>query len=225
MAAVGTAWLILAFLVAVIEGCAFDPDYYEREYRKNDAAAYVGVTQQTLDEATAVLLEYLQGKRPDLEYEAEIGGVVRSYYNEREKLHMADVRILNERAVLFMRLGFIFGGALTAGAFLISREKYRVFGACFCAVAAVLAAFIALGLWAAVDFSGFWVQFHHVFFSNDLWLFDPRQSLLIRMFELQFFFDLVTWILVWFLSVTAAVLIVTGTAYQRGKRHAKEVAR
>ena len=37
-----------------------------------------------------------------------------------------------------------------------------------------------LALWAALDFTSFWTAFHLAFFSNDLWLMDPRVSRMIR---------------------------------------------
>ena len=48
-----------------------------------------------------------------------------------------------------------------------------------------------LALFAALDFNTFWTNFHRVFFTNDLWLLDPRTDILIQMVPGQFFFDLV----------------------------------
>ena len=48
---------------------------------------------------------------------------------------------------------------------------------------APLAMLIPLGafaLWAAIDFNGAFTFFHHLLFTNDLWLLDPRTDLLIR---------------------------------------------
>ena len=44
-----------------------------------------------------------------------------------------------------------------------------------------------LVLWAAVDFDGLFVTFHRVFFSNDLWLLNPREHLLIMLMPTPFF--------------------------------------
>lgn len=221
LAAAGTVLLVLAFLISVIETAAFDPAYYDREYEKNETALYVGVTDDTLSEATYNLLAYLRGQRDSLNMQAEVDGEQREYYNEREKLHMEDVRDLNLGALNFMWTGYLLGGVLVISAFALSKKKYQVWGAVFWSILGVLAAFAAIGLWGAADFSSFWVSFHHVFFSNDLWLFDPRQSLLIRMFEEQFFFDLVGEILAWFLSVTAVALVVSGVLYRRGRKRGR----
>ena len=34
---------------------------------------------------------------------------------------------------------------------------------------------------AAIDFNAVFVKFHHIFFDNDLWLFDPTEDYMIRM--------------------------------------------
>lgn len=217
-AAIGTILLVLAFLVSIVEAAAFDPAYYEHEYAKNGTAQYVGVPEETLNEATENLLRYLEGDRENLDMSVSIDGIEREYYNEREKLHMADVRDLNQNAVRFMWTGYIAGGALLAAAYFFSRRKYLVWAACFFAIVGVLAAFLAIGIWGAIDFTSFWIRFHHIFFRNDLWTFDPATSLLIRMFEEQFFLDLVGQILIWFLSGTAAVLVFTGFLAYKGKR-------
>ena len=36
------------------------------------------------------------------------------------------------------------------------------------------------GIWAAVDFGSAFTFFHHLLFTNDLWLLDPATDLLIR---------------------------------------------
>ena len=216
--AAGTVLLILGILVAIIELCGFDPGYYIAEYAKNDTAAYVGVSEETLDEATEVLLEYLQDKRDSLDLQAEVSGEEREFYNEREKLHMADVRDLNLGAVTFMWTALVCGGALTALAYVYFRPRWHAAKASFFAVLGVLGAFFLLGIFAAADFTSFWVGFHHVFFTNDLWTFDPRTSLLIRMFEEQFFFDLVARILIWFLSICAAILVAAFLFWRSGRR-------
>ena len=38
----------------------------------------------------------------------------------------------------------------------------------------------AFAIWAAADFSGAFTFFHHLLFTNDLWLLDPQTDLLIR---------------------------------------------
>ena len=51
--------------------------------------------------------------------------------------------------------------------------------------------FAFLGIWAYVDFNAFWTMFHEILFTNDLWLLDPRVSIMINMFPEEFWFGMV----------------------------------
>ena len=48
-----------------------------------------------------------------------------------------------------------------------------------------------LGLLFASDFTKYFTIFHEIFFTNDLWLFDPATDYMIRMLPEGFFYDMV----------------------------------
>ncbi len=221
---IGTAFLILAAMVGVVEAVAFDRGFYASEYDKLGSADYVGVERPVLDEATENLLSYLEGKRENLDMTADIGGQQREFYNEREKTHMVDVAVLNQNAVRFMWVMLPLGVVLIAAARLISKNSRLVWQAAFYSIIIVLAGFGVIAAWAAADFTSFWISFHHVFFSNDLWQFDPATSLLIRMFEQTFFFDMVGKILAIFIAGVLAALAVTGIMSAKRGRQLKKAA-
>ncbi|WP_066686677.1 TIGR01906 family membrane protein [Christensenella intestinihominis] len=220
MAAVGTVLVVLSAAVACISGAAFDKSFYREEYRKMDTAAYVGVTDPVLEQATDTLLDYLQGAAPSLDLAMENG---EEYYSQREKDHMVDVKALYQNAVLFMTVGFCVGGALIAGCFVWKKKHALapVLRSYFWATLGVLAFFACIGVWAAADFNNFWVSFHHVFFTNDLWLLDPAVSRMIRMFAETFFAGMVARILAWFLAIAVGTAAAAGIVYQRMKKHGR----
>ena len=220
LAAAGAVLIIVSAAVACISGTAFDKAFYREEYRKMDTAAYVGVTESVLGQATDTLLDYLQGNAASLDLAVENG---EEYYSQREKDHMVDVKALYQGAVCFMTAGFCAGGVLLAGCFLWKRKNALkpVLQSWFWAAAGVLAFFACIGIWAAVDFNSFWVSFHHVFFTNDLWLLDPASSRMIRMFQEEFFAAMVARILVWFLAIVIGSAAAAGIVYQRMKKHGR----
>ena len=112
---------------------------------------------------------------------------------------------------------------MLAGCFLWKRKNALkpVLQSWFWAAAGVLAFFACIGIWAAVDFNSFWVSFHHVFFTNDLWLLDPASSRMIRMFQEEFFAAMVARILVWFLAIVIGSAAAAGIVYQRMKKHGR----
>lgn len=85
---------------------------------------------------------------------------------------------------------------------------------------AVLGAFAALGLWAAIDFNGLFAAFHSLFFAAGSWTF-AWDSLLITMYPIAFWMGMgAVWLAVSVLL--SALCIVAGTLL---RRHAKAPVR
>jgi integral membrane protein (TIGR01906 family) len=129
-------------------------------------------------------------------------------FNERELTHMVDVKILLGRAMrLDLLLGLFLAGALGT---LLGRKESRqrtpfyLFTAALVAPALAVAALIVVPL----QFRWFFVEFHHLFFSGDSWLF-PRSDTLIQLFPETFWFNaLQSWLL---LTIGASVAIAVGS--------------
>ena len=65
----------------------------------------------------------------------------------------------------------------------------------------------------ASDFTKYFTIFHEIFFTNDLWLFDPSTDLMIRMLPEGFFYDMVMRIGLYFLgglAIFAAAFALIG---------------
>ena len=60
-----------------------------------------------------------------------------------------------------------------------------------------------------VDFNAVFVQFHHIFFDNDLWLFDPAEDYMIRMLPEGLFADMVLRIGILFVAGLVVLLIAS----------------
>ena len=93
--------------------------------------------------------------------------------------------------------------------FIFAKQKRDIFRGYVLSNYIFLAVFAAIAIYAAVDFTSFWTSFHHVFFTNDLWLLDPATDNLILMVPEQFFFDLVFRIVGWFVGIGALLYLVS----------------
>ena len=60
-----------------------------------------------------------------------------------------------------------------------------------------------------IDFNAVFVQFHHIFFDNDLWLFDPAEDYMIRMLPEGLFYDMVMRIGGLFAGMLILLLIIS----------------
>ena len=195
--------LIIAMLLVSIEMFALNSNFYKKEYKKLDTAQSIGISEEDLDRVTDVLINYTADKAPSLDVTAKIAGVEQQVFGEREKAHMVDVQALYVGARNVRTLCLIAAPILILIAFIISKAKaLRVLCRSFLITSgAFLALTAALTVFAVTDFNAFWTSFHHVFFTNDLWLLNPYTDVLIMMVPEQFFFDLVTSIIIRFISM------------------------
>ena len=221
---VGTAmmvFLLFALLIGIIELTIFgDRGFYRNQYEKLEVAREVSMEMDDLMEVTDQMLLYLQDKREDLVVVTTIAGEKREFFNEREKLHMEDVKDLNLGAVrvgwasliIFVILFIPFticlirgqrgtgNAAEPDGGSTVSETKKSSVGNIFsvylkCFLFAILFLLLVVGIGAAIvasDFSHYWTVFHKIFFSNDLWLLDPNTDLLINIVPEEFFVALVS---------------------------------
>ncbi|MBR3841914.1 MAG: TIGR01906 family membrane protein [Christensenellaceae bacterium] len=217
-AAMAGFFLLLGILFLSIDSWCFADAFYKKEYAKLGTAESIGISEEDLGNATDALLDYLQGKREDLVTYADFESVGEcEVFNEKEKLHMVDVRVLYLNArVLLLGLG---GIGLVILVFLFIKNKKKalipVLAGYMDANVILLAFAAAIGVFVLVDFDTFWTNFHHIFFTNDLWLLDPRTDVLINMVPGQFFFDLVFGIACSFLAVTLLLYAAAAIARKR----------
>lgn len=221
LSAVCGAFVVLGIILNCVNFFCFQKSFYQREYQKLDTAEQIGMSGADLQAATDALLDYLRGRREDLHVQATIGGQQREVFNQREILHMADVRTLYLWA---MRIGnglLILAAAFYLWAWIGGRDKAVVLGGYLQGNYILLGLIAALGIYAALDFNSFWTGFHKIFFTNDLWLLDPRTDLLIQMVPEQFFFDLVMRIVVSAAVIIAVLMVAAHLAKRRQKTESK----
>ena len=203
--------LSLALLMSVVDFWCFHTPFYEMEYQKNDTSAYTGMSSEDNLKATITLLDYLKDRRDDILVTAKVNGVEREVYNERETLHMVDVKQLYQNALLVRNVTLILGIVLLIYVMVSSKCSLKQFLQQGFVKGNLLIGGIVLfvAIWALADFDAFWTNFHLLFFDNDLWLLDPRTSIMINLFPGSFFFDLVIRIILLYVGILIAVGIYT----------------
>jgi integral membrane protein (TIGR01906 family) len=157
--------------------------------------------------AAAASAHYLLS-REGIDYLANLtdaGGI--PLFNERELTHMVDVKVLLGKAIMVdIVLGLVVAASLgILLGFEESRRRtpYYLFTAALVAPALAAAALIVVPL----QFRWFFVEFHHIFFEGETWLF-PRSDTLIQLFPERFWFNaLQSWLL---LVISASVALAIG---------------
>lgn len=207
LAAVSGIALMIALLLTAVDFCCFLKPFYHYEYETGKQAEKIGMSAEGLNAATDTLLDYLKDKRDDIIVETEVHGSVREVYNERETLHMKDVKNLYQKAVLVRN---ILACAALAGFLVLFFRDRRRFPSLLKdglkqGLLCLLMLVLFVSIWAIADFDSFWLNFHYVFFDNDLFLLDPNTSIMINMFPTTFFMHMVFMIIFVFALMAAAV--------------------
>lgn len=200
--------LIVFIFVRVVDFHCFNKNFYYSEYSKLNNAEIIGVSNEDLNLMTDDLLDYLKGYKPDLSLIVNVKGQNREAFNERETIHMIDVKALYDIVIFISNiclvLGLIILGILIYLKDLKNLDKHYLKVLMFCGFI-----FGFIGLMCLIDFDSFWISFHELIFTkNDYWLLDPRTSLLINMVPSQFFFDLVIRIVVTILIVIVVLYFI-----------------
>lgn len=187
--------LVLALLITSFQIAIYgDPDYafYEREYEKYNVTESLGMEMEDVMDVTEKMMDYLIGERPELSVITEVEGQTQDFFNEQDRLHMADVKNLFLGG-LSLRWWLLGGAAVLIILLVILKGDWKRIlpKAYFIALGIFLALTVVLGLLIASDFTKYFTIFHEIFFTNDLWLFDPATDYMIRMLPEGFFYDMV----------------------------------
>lgn len=142
------------------------------------AAEYPGMARMITD--------FLAGRIHEFQYIFTSGGSEWIGFHDYEAAHMTDCQhLIGLDGIVTLALA----GLLVLWVLLGLRNGERThFRKGFLTGTAIFTALVAAGaIWALIDFDGLFTTFHHLAFTNDLWLLDPRTDLLIRLMPEEFF--------------------------------------
>lgn len=192
--------LFISAILGIIFYNCFNLDFYKNFYLRENLAPSINTTDDELINNTTNLLEYLTNK-------AELNT---TWFSEKDILHMKDVRVLYNvsfNLMIFFIIIFILSTILIAlvyknyAMFYITKTFNKTLLA-FILLVIVLAGIISY------NFTSFWIKFHQLLFTNDLWLLSPEESNLIKMVPEQFFISLITTIILHILILFVSFLVV-----------------
>ena len=192
--------LFISAILGIIFYNCFNLDFYRNFYLRENLAPSINTTDDELINNTTNLLEYLTNK-------AELNT---TWFSEKDILHMKDVRTLYNLSfnlMIFFIIIFILSTILIAlvyknyTMFYITKTFNKILLA-FIILIIVLAGIISY------NFNSFWIKFHQLLFSNDLWLLNPDESNLIKMVPEKFFISLITTIILHILILFVSLFVL-----------------
>lgn len=192
--------LFISAILGIIFYNCFNLDFYKNFYLRENLAPSINTTDDELINNTTNLLEYLTNK-------AELNT---TWFSEKDILHMKDVRVLYNvgfNLMIFFIIIFILSTILIA----LVYKNYTMFYITKTFNKTLLAFIILIIILAGIisyNFNSFWIKFHQLLFSNDLWLLSPDESNLIKMVPEKFFISLITTIILHILILFISLFVL-----------------
>lgn len=164
---------------------------YEYDFNRYDIERRTGLPREELRRASDDIVDYFNNEDELLVTQVNFGNGDVPLYQQREILHMRDVKDLMlfvnnvERATFGFLLIFMIAGLVVRGWQFMPLLRRMMIGAGI----GTLITVISVGVATAISFDAVFTQFHLISFANDLWLLDPNNSYLLRIFPENFFLD------------------------------------
>lgn len=182
-----------------------------------DAPAVTGIPQSELVRGVDDLRAYLFDDRERLSLQVtNARGQQEPLFNEREVLHMRDVKNLLRGFFTAQAIALAVIAVYAVPRLILQRRAglNHLLRLTWYAMLGFLAFGVAFGVAAAIDFDALFTQFHLISFSNDLWLLDPRTDHLLQLFP-DPFWHLASSLLIG--GILAQVLIIAAVAKLGGR--------
>ena len=206
---------VVAMMCAVIAALAFsiwaavygDSHYgfYKKEYQKYEVTEDLDMNIDHVMYVTEHMMNYLIGKEEKLSVVTTVEGKEQDFFNERDRLHMRDVRNLFLGGIKVGGVCLIVAAAILTMFKKREKDWKRLFCRAYSIALGVwLVIGVLLGIAFSIDFTTCFTIFHKLFFTNNLWIFNPETDYMIRMLPEGFFSDMVIRIS----EVFGAVLVV-----------------
>lgn len=163
--------VLFVLLFSALEVNAFDMRYWKNYQAQFQIVEKTGKTEEEVKMASEDLVRYLKNGDDDL---------MEKHFNRRECTHMKDVyklfrlgRILRVIALAILVLSVLFK-CISKKTFLFGLYLWD-------------AVLLIVGIMISTNFSRAFIIFHKLFFTNDLWLLNPKTDWMIRLLPESFF--------------------------------------
>jgi len=164
---------------------------YQNGFEKYGISVVTGIDEQQLEGVAQHLIKYFNLKVDTAQYTVIREGQQFTMFNEKEIIHLEDVRNLIQLDYRIQLLVLLVMITCALVLLLGLKEKwFALIKSLFWGSIITLSLMIFLAFWAIIGFERLFILFHVVSFSNKLWILDPSKDYLIMMFPGGFFYDM-----------------------------------
>ncbi|MGB3368370.1 MAG: DUF1461 domain-containing protein, partial [Acidaminobacteraceae bacterium] len=163
-------FISIIILITSINQYSFNHEYYDKEFVKNDIVTATGMETEELKKVTKKITGYIGGVEEELNLVVNIDNKSLVMFNQKEINHMMDVKyifsVLKAIRSVFIILVLLFVVMIRKNELnKLYFSKALMYNGIF-----TIILFIGLLTMIYIDFTKYFVKFHEMFFTNDLWL-------------------------------------------------------
>ncbi len=189
-------WLFIlclpALLLTASIGIAVNSQWlYEYGFDKYNISQVTGLADSELEKAASGLIDYFNSGEEFIDTTVIKDGQPFTLFNQKEGAHLKDVKGLIQLDYWVLLGAGIYAVVYAAVSLSwLTRECRRKLAVSIINGSGLtLGLMLLLGLIALLDFDRFFLQFHLISFTNDLWQLDPTKDYLIMLFPQGFWYD------------------------------------
>ncbi len=212
-----TQWLFILclpvlLLTASLSTAANCAGLYRYGFDKYDITRVTGLDISELNRVADGLIDYWNSGDEYISLAVTRGGESFQLFNEREVGHLKDVKGLFRLCYYVLSGVLVYALVYFGIVFFWLRDRRRLAFGLVGGGGLTLVLMLALGLFIAIDFDRFFLQFHLLSFANDLWMLDPTTDYLIMLFPRGFWYDAALFCA---LATAAGAIILGGIGWWR----------
>ncbi|MCJ7655542.1 MAG: TIGR01906 family membrane protein [Dehalococcoidia bacterium] len=184
---------------------------YEYGFDKYGISQDTGIDKIQLRSVAQHLIDYFNLRADTVQITVVKGDEEFNLFNEREVIHLGDVRSLIQLDYWVQRGAFLLIVICALALFFGLRVGWRMLvRGLFWGSFITMGLMVALAIWAFFGFERLFILFHLVSFTNEYWILDPARDYLIRLFPGGFFYDAA---LFGFGAIMLEALLIGGIAF------------
>ncbi|HEX74534.1 MAG TPA: TIGR01906 family membrane protein [Dehalococcoidia bacterium] len=210
---IATKWVFTLclpiLLLSVSIGWAVNSHWlYNYGFSKYNVSRTTGLADSELEKAASELISYFNSNEEYISLTAVKDGEPFELFNEKEVIHLKDVKSLIWLDYWVLLGTLIYALAYVGVCLLWRKRRYwrwltrGVVGG----GGITLALMLAIGLGTLLGFDRLFYQFHLISFTNELWQLDPTKDYLIMLFPRGFWYDATMFCA----GITAGLAIILG---------------
>jgi integral membrane protein (TIGR01906 family) len=196
-------FLSIFMLGSSVSFFSFNHSFYLYEFEKYDIYNEIDMDKNSVNDAASAIINFLSLKENTMD--VSFNGV--RYFNDKELSHMDDVKMIFSLLIYLTVFSFVF--VFIALILSKNKDKFKnvLLGSWYFSGILV----IVLGFMVFTDFTKYFIKFHHIFFTNDNWLLDPKTDRLIMMLPEGFFMDMTIGIVSLYLALNIVLFMLNKT--------------